>query len=109
LCALALSTFLSSAAFAEMATTPTQPATTAMTSAERLAQAEAKRPKNESFLLDNGLQVVVLPDHRAPVVTQMVWYRAGSADEKPGVSGIAHFLEHLMFKGTKTHPAGVFS
>ena len=109
LCALALSTFLSSAAFAEMATAPTAPATTAMTSAERLAQAEAKRPKNESFLLDNGLQVVVLPDHRAPVVTQMVWYRAGSADEKPGVSGIAHFLEHLMFKGTKTHPAGVFS
>jgi zinc protease len=109
LCALALSTFLSSAAFAEMATAPTAPATTAMSSAERLAQAEAKRPKNESFLLDNGLQVVVLPDHRAPVVTQMVWYRAGSADEKPGVSGIAHFLEHLMFKGTKTHPAGVFS
>lgn len=109
LCALAFSTFLSSAAFAEMATVPAQSAVTAMTSAERLAQAEAKRPKNESFVLDNGLQVVVLPDHRAPVVTQMVWYRAGSADEQPGVSGIAHFLEHLMFKGTTTHPAGVYS
>ncbi|GGD06734.1 M16 family metallopeptidase [Aureimonas glaciei] len=109
LCALAFSTFLSSAAFAEMATAPAPSAVTAMTSAERLAQAEAKRPKNESFVLENGLQVVVLPDHRAPVVTQMVWYRAGSADEQPGVSGIAHFLEHLMFKGTTTHPAGVYS
>lgn len=85
------------------------PATTGATAAERMAEADAKRPKNESFTLENGLQVVVLPDRRAPVVTQMVWYRAGSADEKPGVSGIAHFLEHLMFKGTKTHPAGTFS
>ncbi|MFC4625910.1 M16 family metallopeptidase [Daeguia caeni] len=61
------------------------------------------------FTLDNGLEVVVIPDHRAPVVTQMIWYHVGSADEKPGVSGIAHFLEHLMFKGTKNHPAGEFS
>jgi zinc protease len=62
-----------------------------------------------SFDLDNGLEVVVIEDHRAPVVVQMVWYRAGAADEKPGVSGIAHFLEHLMFKGTKTVPPGAFS
>ncbi len=62
-----------------------------------------------SFTLDNDMKVVVIPDHRAPVVTQMVWYHVGSADEAPGVSGIAHFLEHLMFKGTKTHPAGEFS
>ncbi|WP_029351516.1 pitrilysin family protein [Bosea sp. 117] len=61
------------------------------------------------FTLDNGLQVVVVPDHRAPVVTHMVWYRVGSADEQPGKSGIAHFLEHLMFKGTDKHPAGEFS
>lgn len=61
------------------------------------------------FTLDNGLQVVVLPDHRAPVVTQMVYYHVGAADEAPGESGIAHFLEHLMFKGTKTHPEGEFS
>ncbi|MEZ0213872.1 MAG: M16 family metallopeptidase [Xanthobacteraceae bacterium] len=61
------------------------------------------------FTLDNGLQVVVVPDHRAPVVTHMVWYRVGSADEQPGKSGIAHFLEHLMFKGTDLHPAGEFS
>ncbi len=52
---------------------------------------------------------MVIPDHRAPVVTQMIWYHVGSADEAPGVSGIAHFLEHLMFKGTKNHPAGEFS
>ncbi|WP_126979008.1 M16 family metallopeptidase [Frigidibacter oleivorans] len=52
------------------------------------------------FTLENGLQVVVIEDHRAPAVTHMIWYRAGSADERPGVSGIAHFLEHLMFKGT---------
>ncbi|MDF2365738.1 pitrilysin family protein [Sneathiella sp.] len=59
--------------------------------------------------LDNGLQVVVLEDHRAPVVTHMVWYKAGAADEKPLKSGIAHFLEHLMFKGTKTLQLGEFS
>ena len=62
-----------------------------------------------SFQLANGLDVVVIPDHRAPVVTQMVWYRVGAADEQEGVSGIAHFLEHLMFKGTKNVPAGEFS
>src|SRR5271154_893000 len=61
------------------------------------------------FKLDNGLSVVVIPDHRAPVVTHMIWYRNGSADDPPGKSGIAHFLEHLMFKGTKTHPKGAFS
>lgn len=59
--------------------------------------------------LDNGLQVVVLEDHRAPIVTHMVWYRVGSADEAPLKSGIAHFLEHLMFKGTKTLAPGEFS
>jgi zinc protease len=52
---------------------------------------------------------VVIPDHRTPVVTQMIWYKVGSADETPGKSGLAHFLEHLMFKGTAKHPAGEFS
>ncbi len=61
------------------------------------------------FHLENGLQVVVIPDRRAPVVTHMVWYRNGSADDPAGKSGIAHFLEHLMFKGTATYPAGAFS
>lgn len=59
--------------------------------------------------LENGMEVVVVPDRRAPVVTHMVWYRTGSADEPQGKSGIAHFLEHLMFKGTDAIPAGEFS
>jgi zinc protease len=61
------------------------------------------------FTLENGLQVLVIPDHRAPVVTQMIWYKVGAADEPPGSSGIAHFLEHLMFKGTDKIPSGQFS
>ncbi len=63
----------------------------------------------QNFVLDNGMQVVVIEDHRAPVVVHMVWYKVGAADEPPGKSGIAHFLEHLMFKGTKTMPPGEFS
>ncbi len=63
----------------------------------------------EAFRLANGLDVVVVPDRRAPVVTHMVWYRNGSADDPAGKSGIAHFLEHLMFKGTARWPAGEFS
>lgn len=62
-----------------------------------------------TFNLDNGMEVVVIEDHRAPVVVHMMWYRAGSADEKPGVSGVAHFLEHLLFKATDTMEAGEFS
>lgn len=62
-----------------------------------------------SFSLDNGMEVVVIEDHRVPAVTHMVWYRAGSADEPPGDSGIAHFLEHLLFKGTDTLAPGEFS
>ncbi|MER9680441.1 insulinase family protein [Mesorhizobium sp. M0184] len=58
------------------------------------------------FLLDNGMEIVVIPDHRAPIVTHMVWYKIGSADEPPGKSGIAHFFEHLMFKATSNHAAG---
>ncbi|MCE6958598.1 insulinase family protein [Cereibacter sphaeroides] len=61
------------------------------------------------FRLANGLEVVVIEDHRAPVVTHMVWYRVGAADEPPGHSGIAHFLEHLMFKGTDELKPGEFS
>jgi zinc protease len=61
------------------------------------------------FKLPNGLEVVVIPDHRTPVVTHMAWYKVGSADETPGKSGLAHFLEHLMFKGTAKNPAGRFS
>lgn len=66
-------------------------------------------PNAESSMLKNGLQIVVIPDNRAPVVTHMLWYKVGSADETPGKSGIAHFLEHLLFKGTKANPDGAFS
>lgn len=59
--------------------------------------------------LANGLKVIVKEDNRAPVVVQQIWYKAGSMDERTGVTGIAHVLEHLMFKGTNTVPAGEFS
>ncbi len=65
--------------------------------------------KSPTTTLANGLQVVVIPDRRAPVVTHMVWYKVGAADEPPVKSGIAHYLEHLMFKGTKANPNGRFS
>ena len=74
-----------------------------------LAQTTVTSEPPATFTLGNGLQVVVIPDHRTPVVTQMIWYKVGSADETPGKSGLAHFLEHLMFKGTSKHPAGEFS
>jgi zinc protease len=71
--------------------------------------ARASGPEVSHFHLANGLEVVVIPDHRTPVVTHMLWYRVGSADETPGKSGLAHFLEHLLFKGTKKNPQGLFS
>jgi len=74
-----------------------------------LAQTTFASEPPASFTLANGMQVVVIQDHRTPVVTQMIWYKVGSADETPGRSGLAHFLEHLMFKGTDKHPAGEFS
>lgn len=70
------------------------------------ASAEPIIKNVSTFTLGNGMQVVVIPDHRAPVVTHMVYYKVGSADEPMGEAGIAHFLEHLMFKGTPKHPAG---
>jgi zinc protease len=63
----------------------------------------------ETFTLINGLQVVVIPNHRSPVVNEMVWYKVGSADEDPHQSGIAHFVEHLMFKGSANVPPGAFA
>lgn len=65
--------------------------------------------KVTDFVLDNGMQVVVIEDHRAPVVQHMLWYRAGSADEPKGSSGVAHFLEHLLFKATDKLEAGELS
>jgi zinc protease len=83
----------------------------AMPLARPMSAAAEEVPAEEAisdFTLENGLEVVVIPLHRAPVVTQMVWYKIGSADEPPGKSGIAHFFEHLMFKGTKQHGPGEF-
>lgn len=71
--------------------------------------AKAHGPQVSQAKLANGMDIVVIPDHRAPVITHMVWYRNGSADDPVGKSGIAHFLEHLMFKGTKDHKQGEFS
>ncbi|MCB1313194.1 MAG: insulinase family protein [Sedimentitalea sp.] len=87
--------------------------TGAMIAAALLAAAPALAAQAEeavtSFTLDNGMQVVVVEDHRAPVLQHMIWYRAGSADEPVGSSGVAHFLEHLLFKATDTMEAGEFS
>ena len=73
------------------------------------AYATATATRATEFKLANGMQVVVIPDNRAPVITHMVWYRVGAADEVRGTSGIAHFLEHLMFKSTDKIPVGEFS
>jgi zinc protease len=79
------------------------------TSFAALPSRAASGPDVAHFTLANGMEVIVIPDHRTPVVTHMVWYRVGSADETPGKSGLAHFLEHLMFKGTDKNPTGRFS
>ncbi len=83
--------------------------TVTLSGSSTLAQTTVTSERPASFTLGNGLQVIVIPDHRTPVVTQMIWYKVGSADETAGKSGLAHFLEHLMFKGTTKHPAGEFS
>lgn len=76
--------------------------------AEIGAEIPRMAPNAEEFRLANGMPVVVIPDHRAPVVSHMIWYKVGAADEEDGQSGIAHFLEHLMFKGTENHPGDEF-
>jgi zinc protease len=100
----------------------------AITQAQEQAQEQAqdKRAQYETLLqqlaaehepfynaqtttLDNGLQIVVVPNDRAPILTHMIWYKVGAADEPMGGSGIAHFLEHLMFKGSTNVPSGTFS
>lgn len=81
----------------------------AMISSVTLPSARATVFSPETFMLENGMQVVVVQNHRVPVVTHMVWYRVGAADEGPGETGVAHFLEHLMFKGTPNHPDSEFS
>jgi zinc protease len=73
------------------------------------AGAAAAEPDVVEATLDNGLTVLVLEDHRSPVVSVQVWYRVGSRNERPGATGLAHFLEHMMFKGTPTHGKGEFA
>ncbi len=77
--------------------------------AVHLASAKPLNIDVGEFTLENGMKVVVIPDRRAPVVTHMVWYKVGAADEASGKSGIAHLLEHLLFKGTKKIAPGEFS
>lgn len=73
------------------------------------ASAQAEQPKAFQFALQNGMQVVVIPDHRAPVVTQMLWFRVGADDDPRGLGGMAHFFEHMMFRGTKSVPGDQFA
>jgi zinc protease len=75
----------------------------------RIQDANAKVYNPDTFMLPNGMQVVVVTNKRAPIVTHMVWYKVGSADEPKGKSGIAHFLEHMMFKATANMKSGEFS
>ncbi|MFI4954754.1 MAG: M16 family metallopeptidase [Gammaproteobacteria bacterium] len=70
--------------------------------------AVSSKPETFYYTLDNGLRLIVRPDHRAPVAVTQVWYQVGSSYEYEGITGISHMLEHLMFKGTKTYPAGEF-
>jgi len=84
------------------------PIVAALCAAVTAAGSAVAAPEIAHFALSNGLEIVVIPDHRAPVVTHMIWYKVGAADETPGKSGLAHFLEHLMFKGTVQHPGDAF-
>ena len=77
--------------------------------AAMLGTAHASEPKVSQFALPNGMQVVVIPDHRAPVVTQMVWFKVGAMDDPQGLSGLAHFFEHMMFRGTNKVPGDQFA
>src|ERR1700760_2657422 len=75
------------------------------------APTDARQIGNNTFqfALANGMQVLVIPDHRAPVVTQMLWFKVGAVDDPPGISGLAHFFEHMMFRGTKANPNDTFT
>jgi zinc protease len=74
-----------------------------------LALASGVQANPHAFTLPNGLRLIVKEDHRAPTVVHQVWYRAGSMDEAPGTTGVAHVLEHMMFKGTRRFGLGEFS
>ncbi len=78
----------------------------ACTAAALITSAASAAPAVESFTLKNGLEVVVIPNRRVPAVSHMLWFRVGAADDPPMASGLAHYHEHLMFKGTKSYPQG---
>jgi zinc protease len=78
-------------------------------SAPQAAASAAPSAQTFQFALPNGMQVVVIPDHRAPVVTQMLWFKVGAVDDPPGISGLAHFFEHMMFRGTKQTPGDLYA
>jgi len=89
-------------------------ALTALVPAAAAPESPARGPNNKGaqtfqFALANGMQVLVIPDHRAPVATQMLWFRVGGVDDPQGISGLAHFFEHMMFRGTKKVPGDLFS
>ena len=77
--------------------------------AQIVASEQTKTFNAQSFTLPNGMTVVAVPNHRAPVISHMIWYKVGAVDEVTGKSGLAHFFEHLMFKGTNKFPDGTFS
>ena len=106
--AVFLSTSVEAAPQAGLPSKPVATLPTAEAGADPRPVAEGPQAP-EMFRLANGMGVLVIPDHRAPVVTHMVWYRVGAADETPGRTGLAHFLEHLMFKGTAKVAPGEFS
>jgi zinc protease len=89
------------------------PTTAVKSTKPAVSAASTVKPQQDDkvfqFALQNGLQVLVIPDHRAPVVTHMLWFRVGSMDDPPGLSGLAHFFEHMMFRGTKAVPNDQFS
>src|SRR5689334_13767613 len=93
---------------------PQGAATTKSANRAKLSQPAPANPRQTGnntfqFALANGMQVLVIPDHRAPVATQMLWFRVGAVDDPPGLSGMAHFFEHMMFRGTKANPDDAFS
>jgi zinc protease len=85
------------------------PLAAALIVAAAVGPSHAQDTKVFQFALQNGMQVVVVPDHRAPIVTQMLWYRVGADDDPPGLGGMAHFFEHMMFRGTASVPGDEFA
>jgi len=96
-----LAAALALTAFSDAAAAPESPA--------RAAASNSKGAQTFQFALANGMQVLVIPDHRAPVATQMLWFKVGGVDDPQGISGLAHFFEHMMFRGTKKAPGDTFS